>query len=70
MVIDRIEGEVAIIEHAGNTFEVPLDLLPEGAQEGSRLSFTLLPPGSQRANAEARLARLRAQDTAPDHLDL
>ena len=34
VVVDRVEGEVAVLEFEGGTGEVPLALLPPGASEG------------------------------------
>jgi hypothetical protein len=59
IVIDRIEGEVAVVELAGSTVDVPLSELPPGVKEGDRLGFVLLAPAPD-DDAAARLARLRA----------
>jgi hypothetical protein len=69
MVIDRIEGEIAVIEHDGHTFDLPVSVLPDGSREGSELSLVLT-PSDLTQDADARLARLRARDTNPDHIDL
>ena len=68
MVIDRIEGEVAVIEHDGHTFDIPVSVLPDGYREGSLLSLVLTSSDSTQ-DAEARLERLRARDADPDHID-
>jgi hypothetical protein len=59
IVVDRIEGSMAVVEIDGRTLDVPLTELPEGVKEGDRLAFTLLGPADTRA-AEDRLARLKA----------
>ena len=69
MVIDRIEGDIAVIEHDGHTFDLPVSLLPDGYREGSLLSLVLTTSDTKQ-DAEARLARLRARDADPDHIDL
>ena len=33
-IIDRIEGELAVVEMGDNTYNIPKILLPEGAKEG------------------------------------
>ena len=70
MVVDRIEGQIAIIEFQGQTLDIPIDMLPEGIQEGDRLRMILdsQPEGSH--NSTDRLARLQAKDDLPDHIDL
>lgn len=34
LVIDRFEGEWAVLEHEGRTFNLPRRLVPPGAKEG------------------------------------
>ena len=72
LIIDRIEGDIAIIECGEHTFEVPVSALPEGAQEGSQLSFSLLSSPESDADQEAndRLERLKARDSGDDIIDL
>jgi hypothetical protein len=38
-IIDRFEGDSAVIEYGNKTFNVPKELLPENAKEGNVLSF-------------------------------
>ena len=41
-VVDRVEGDMAVIEWRVDAFtDLPMDLLPPGTAEGSRLAFTL-----------------------------
>ena len=40
-VIDRIEGNYAVIECNGNCINVPTNLLPEGAKDGDVLDVIL-----------------------------
>ncbi len=41
-IIDRIEGEVAVVEiAAGKTVDVPLSALPDGVAEGTVLRITV-----------------------------
>lgn len=70
MVVDRIEGQIVVIELNGQTLDIPIEMLPEGVQEGDRLRMVLdsKPDGSQ--TSTDRLARLQAKDDLPDHIDL
>lgn len=72
LTVDRIEGDRAVLELGGETVDVPLALLPEGAAEGSRLLLTLDPAGTADAlaEAEARLARLKARAVPGGSIDL
>ena len=70
MVIDRIEGEFAIIEFEGKTMDIPTCLLPKEAREGDRLQFVIERDDGQGQAAQERLARLQDQDQLPDHIDL
>jgi hypothetical protein len=60
IVVDRIEGERAVLEGGGERFELPASLLPPGTREGDVLTFTRLSPDL--SAARARLDRLRARD--------
>jgi hypothetical protein len=42
-IIDRIEGEFAVLEAEGMTFDVPVSLLP-GAREGAQVTLTVEAP--------------------------
>lgn len=39
VILDRIEGKWAIIEHQGTLFQLPVSLLPKGVREGDSLSL-------------------------------
>jgi hypothetical protein len=67
-IVDRIEGDLAVVLFNELTFEVPVAALPPGLVEGSRLSLGLEAPDT-RAAAE-RMARLAAQHALPDVIDL
>ena len=70
MVIDRIEGDFAIIEFNGDTVDIPLSWLPQGSKEGDRIRLVSDPDPAARQSANARLKRLQAKDHLPDHIDL
>ena len=40
-IIDRLEGDWAVIENEGKTFNLPRKLLPEGAGEGDAIKITV-----------------------------
>ena len=41
IVVDRVEGPVAVLEVDGRLVDVPAALLPVGAREGTVLSFSI-----------------------------
>jgi len=59
IVVDRIEGARAVLEFGGESLDVPLAALPAGVKEGDVLDLSVRAPDP--AEAEARLARLRAK---------
>lgn len=40
-VIDRFEGDMAVIEYNGRTFDLPKNLLPKEAKEGDVLKILI-----------------------------
>lgn len=66
--IDRIEGDLAILECNGLTFPVPLSALPTPS-EGARYTLSLTP--GNHSEAQARLTRLRTRGPqGPGEFDL
>jgi len=59
IVVDRIEGARAVLEFGGESLDVPLAALPAGVKAGDVLALSVRAPDP--AEAEARLARLRAK---------
>jgi hypothetical protein len=51
LIIDRFEGDWAVLDHDGTTFNFPRDLLPDGAKEGDVLELGL------QVNKDATLER-------------
>ncbi|MCO4743964.1 MAG: DUF3006 domain-containing protein [Proteobacteria bacterium] len=43
IVIDRIEGDMAVVEIGGIQVDWPVSYLPEGAREGQAFTLTLTP---------------------------
>lgn len=70
IVVDRIEGDIVILEIAGALVNVAARLLPPGAGEGSVLVLQLADAHARLDEAEARLARLRAAGPQDDDIDL
>jgi|GEM_PF-1688193 len=74
IVVDRIEGSIAVLEMAGELVEVPSHLLPEGTAEGDLLEFS--PQSSDGLETDAkrqaveRVERLRASDPGDMEIDL
>lgn len=73
IVLDRIEGERAVLVLGEHSFEIPFAALPHGAREGDVLQFILDESATlaQKGEAGARLARLRTRTKqGPDSMDL
>ena len=68
LVIDLIEGDLAVIESNIGFFEIPRALLPESAKEGDRLEIKLHPNSS--SQAQERQKRLEKRDSGDDIIDL
>ncbi len=73
ITIDRIEGDRAVLELAGDAgvelIDVPLSALPPGVGEGQQVQFVRIE--SLATEAEARLARLKARSPqGPGSFDL
>lgn len=64
IVVDRFEGERAVLEVDGELVDVPRSALPTGAKEGDVLTWRQETPSLE--EAQARLARLRARTPAVD----
>ena len=63
IVIDRFEGDLAVLECGGSTWNVPRAVLPPDASEGDVLGLVIDPDATRAArdDAAARLARLKAR---------
>ena len=70
LIIDRFEGQTAIIECGTEYFEIPIAALPEGAKEGDSLEINLSNQSQTQNETEERLARLKSQDAGDDIIDL
>ena len=72
IVLDRVEGERAILEVDGEIVELPRSALPASVVEGSVLSLVVDVNGTAvaRQEAEARLERLRQRDDGAMEINL
>ncbi len=63
IVVDRFEGDLAVLEVGATHVDVPRALLPAGTREGDVLSLVKDAAATAEAlsDAEARLARLKAK---------
>ena len=65
IVVDRIEGSVAVLELAGQILEVPVQLLPPGVTEGAVLGLHIESSAQSTVSAD-RLTRLQAESAIGD----
>ncbi len=65
-VVDRIEGEIAVIMAEGLTLKVPARLLPPGAGEGSHLRFVIEIDPAAESRAREDVATLRKRLSSDD----
>ncbi len=73
MVVDRIDGELAVVVAGSATFTLPVVLLPEGTREGDVLVLSRddAATAARKDDAAARLERLRKRTPqGPDSIDL
>ena len=72
IVLDRIEGDRAIVEIGGEMIEIPCSELPNGSKEGDILVFAVDTDavGNLKKDNEDRLKRLRERDPGDMEIDL
>jgi len=77
VVLDRIEGDVAVLVEAGRQVHVPLRWLPAGVGEGTvlQLQWSVDPRATEAlaqrvAGAQRRLVARQADGDAGDTIDL
>ncbi|MEW6397937.1 MAG: DUF3006 domain-containing protein [Bacillota bacterium] len=63
LIVDRFEGEWAVLEWAGQAFSVPRGLLPHSAREGDSLRW------SMEVDREATAGRRRRIRSLLDRLE-
>ena len=72
IAVDRIEGQIAILDVMGETVEIPVSILPPDTNEGDVLTLTRVENGKDMLDREnkARLERLRSRDPGDMEIDL
>ena len=72
LVVDRIEGNLAIIEHREGSFEIPIACLPPQTKEGDYLTIQNHAPeqSDQDNENKERLKRLQERDSGQNIIDL
>ena len=70
IVVDRIEGEFAVLLIEDVEVNVRLTNLPEEIREGSVLALTIVDDSDALDNANARLERLKQSSQLPDEIEL
>ena len=72
IAVDRIEGEIAVLDVNGVLVDVPISKLPEGLSEGAQLKLVLCTEDSSTMTQEneARLRRLQSSDPGDMEIDL
>jgi len=66
IVVDRIEGTVAVVQVGDETIHLPVSVLPQGSGEGSVLTLTLADDQPDLAAAKDRLNRLQSASGISD----
>ena len=66
VVLDRIEGDRAVLEFDGRSFELPLSLLPREVEEGDVLTLTLHRDEESTRDAKASIGARRARLSRDD----
>ena len=70
VTIDRFEGDTAVLEIAGTFVDWPRAALPTDAREGCRYTLSFTDAPADPAEANARLARLKAKTPQSGDIDL
>jgi hypothetical protein len=71
LTIDRIEGEIAVVEIGGRRVDVPVAGLPDGTREGDRFELVPVEAETQKDEEMDRLARLKSRTRqGPGNFDL
>ena len=61
LVIDRFEGEWAVLEMGRRTFNFPRSLLPAGAREGDVLDITVAVNGRATAGRQREIEKIAGE---------
>ena len=70
-IIDRIEGDFAVVLLNDSEINISRDLLPDDVQEGGRIGLVYHPPDTDTlSRASERLERLKKRDSGQQSIDL
>ena len=69
VTVDRIEKDVAVLEFQNDTYNVPLQILPD-VREGDTLEITRISSNKTLKEAEDRLNRLQKKSPKSTIIDL
>ncbi len=68
--VDRVSGSRAVVEYRGQSYDVPLALLPQGTEEGHLLRWEVerdeAAEAERRARARSRMSNLIDDDDGGD----
>ena len=71
IVVDRVEGEMAVLEVAGRRVDFPLVALPDGVREGDILEFRRIDATAAQDEAARVLEQLKQNwPQGPETIDL
>jgi len=70
VTVDRIEGDLAVLEVGTRLVDWPLSELPAETCEGQRFTLTIAPAPADLSEARARLERLKRRGPKGDEIDL
>ena len=63
LIIDRIEGDFAVVEYGEDTYQISIHILPD-AKEGDLLEISTINPNTKQA--QERLVRLKSKSSFGD----
>ena len=68
--VDRIEGDIAVLEWEDIFIDMPLSILPDDLKEGMLISLETSVASSSMEEAKGRLDRLKAKFKKRNKIDL
>ena len=70
MIVDRIEGNIVIVELNGALLDLPLELFSSKPTEGDKITLSITVTPASSTQATDRLERLKQRDCGSDTIDL
>ena len=70
MIVDRIEGNIVVVELNGDLLELPLQLFSSKPKEGDQINLSIEISTPSSTEAVDRLERLKQRDCGSDTIDL